>query len=323
MRWLSVGFAAGVLVWGVGLGTVAASAQTPAQKIDEALQNISNVVRDEKVGYATVFDGNKYVQCRRLPSREVRCEAAGAALQPSLERVLTPERQSKLKTLGWVLDPSFGNFVRTFPADRPTSAIAEKIVEALTQGYAAEPERIELRTAWVADLPCPPRNGRSQNLAGSVTDSAAMRPSAIKSCTYTANLQRPETANSADDLQALYGTMVTAEIQRLRINAVRHVFAVFDAGIGYIQCAPDVVAREIYCEAQSAESWEALSAVLTPERIAVLHKLGYEDPGRVPNYAKSYPFAKFNDAAIASELLTILYDVYGYRGATKLKIIAN
>lgn len=58
----------------------------------------------------------------------------------------------------------------------------------------------------------------------------------------------------------------------------------------------------------------------TPERVSRLRSAGYADPGRAPNYWKSYPFDKFSDAAIASEVLTILYDVYGYVGATKLKI---
>ena len=54
-----------------------------------------------------------------------------------------------------------------------------------------------------------------------------------------------------------------------------------------------------------------------------LHDAGYADPGRAPNYWKSYPFDKFSDTAIASELLTILHDVYGYAGATKLKILTE
>jgi hypothetical protein len=63
-----------------------------------------------------------------------------------------------------------------------------------------------------------------------------------------------------------------------------------------------------------------LSAVLTAERIARLHAIGYADPGRAPNYSKAYLLGKFDDAAIAHELLTILYQVYGYHGAPKLKI---
>ena len=66
--------------------------------------------------------------------------------------------------------------------------------------------------------------------------------------------------------------------------------------------------------------WPALASVLTPERVARLHKAGYVDPGRAPNYWKNYAFDKQSDVEIANEILTILYDVYGYAGATKLDI---
>ena len=83
---------------------------------------------------------------------------------------------------------------------------------------------------------------------------------------------------------------------------------------------PETPSSAIYCEAQSAESWAALTTILTPERVSRLRSVGHADPGRTPNYWKSYPFDKFGDAAIASEVLTILYDVYGYAGATALTI---
>ena len=79
----------------------------------------------------------------------------------------------------------------------------------------------------------------------------------------------------------------------------------------------------MYCEAQSAESWPALTTILTDERVARLRAAGYADPGRAPNYWKSYPLDKFNDAAIAGKVLTILHEVYGYSGATKLKIVTE
>jgi hypothetical protein len=113
---------------------------------------------------------------------------------------------------------------------------------------------------------------------------------------------------------------VTAEIQRLRVNRQRQVFAVFEAGIGYVQCRPDSLPPTIYCEAQSAESWEALESVLTPERVNRLHGLGFADPGRAPNYWKNYPIDQLDDASIARELLTVLHDVYGYSGQPPLKV---
>jgi hypothetical protein len=292
----------------------------PGLRIDEALKNITTLVRPGRIGYATVWDGNKYVQCRRTPKRELRCEAAGTSMQPSLRSVLTGDRLSRLAALGWVLDPKFGNYVQTFPAEMPTARITDQILRVLTEAYTADVTDLEIETTWVADLPCPPRNGPTQNLAGIVNDAPSMQPTAVHACSYTPTIENPQEVATAAELIARYGTTVTAEVQRLRINAARNVYVVFNAGIGYIQCAPETPNTAIYCEAQSAESWPALTTILTPERVSRLHSSGYADPGRAPNYWKSYPFDKFSDAVIASEILTLLFDVYGYTGASKLEI---
>ena len=297
-----------------------AGAQTPNARIDEALQNITALVRPGRVGYATVWDGNKYVQCRRLSDRALRCEAAGATLQPSLKRILVPERQNRLTTLGWTLDPSFGNYVQIFPPGMATASVADHILRTLTEVYDAQVPELELQTAWVVDIPCPPRNGPGQNLAGIVSDAPQMRATALRSCLYKPDPRPARIAASAQMLIEIYGTTVAAEIQRLRVNSDRKVYVVFSAGIGYIQCMPQTSPPTFYCEAQSAESWPALAAVLTPERIAKLRDAGYTEPGRAPNYSKSYPLGKFTDAAVAGEILTLLYDVYGYAGAVELKI---
>jgi hypothetical protein len=44
---------------------------------------------------------------------------------------------------------------------------------------------------------------------------------------------------------------------------------------------------------------------------------GFFDPGRAPNYWRIYPLDEFDRAAVGRELLTILYDVYGYNGSPK------
>ncbi len=277
-------------------------------------------MRVGRIGYATVWDGNKYVQCRRRSDRSLRCEAAGTVLQPSLRSVLTGERLSRLAALGWIIDPSFGNYARTFAADVPDADVADAILQTLAEVYGADTASVEIETTWVVDVPCPPRNGFSQNLAGLINDARSMRATAIHACSYVAEPATTTKAESADQLIATYGTTVTAEIQRLRINAARHVFVVFGAGIGYVQCMPDKQSAEIYCEAQSAESWSALASILTPERVEMLHKAGYADPGRAPNYWKNYPLDKYSDAALAREILTLLHDVYGYAGMPALKI---
>lgn len=295
-------------------------AQTANSRIDEALQNITTLVRPGRVGYATFWDGNKYIQCRRLPEREFRCEAAGTTMQSSLKNVLTGDRLSRLMALGWTLDPSFGNYVQTFPADRPTGSIATYILRTLTEVYDVDSPSLEIQTTWIADTPCPPRNGPSQNLAGLVNDAPSMRKWAVRTCSYKPDSETPQIVSSSAELIALYGATATAEIQRLRINTGRQVYVIFNAGIGYVQCITETPPTAISCEAQSAESWPALATILTPERLSRLRSAGYADPGRASNYWKSYAMDKFSDAAIAGELLTILHEVYGYNGANKLKI---
>jgi hypothetical protein len=304
-------------------GAQTAAPAAPTARIGAALQNITTLVRPGQVGYATFWDGNKYVQCRRTPERALRCEAAGASMQPSLKPVLTGKRLSRLVALGWALDPSFGNYVQTFAADLSTARVADRIWQVLTEAYGANEADFEFSTAWVKDVPCPPRNGYTQNLAGSVNDAPSMRPTAIRGCFYKPPNDASQIARSAAELISIYGPRITAEVQRLRINVTRHVYVVFDAGIGYVQCMPETPNPVFYCEAQSAESWAALAAILTPERVAKLHAAGYADPGRAPNYWKSYPFDKFSDAAIATEILTLLHEVYGYTGAEKLEIMTE
>src|SRR5271154_4030742 len=68
----------------------ATSPEAAATKAEEALSNAFSLERPHQIGLAAVFDGNKYVQCRRLSDRTLRCEAGGALMQRSLAHVLTP-----------------------------------------------------------------------------------------------------------------------------------------------------------------------------------------------------------------------------------------
>jgi hypothetical protein len=295
-----------------------ADAQPSARsKVEAALANIAALDRPGKEGLATVWDGNKYVQCRRMIDRVLRCEAAGALLQPSLARVLSSERVARLLALGWRLDPSFGNYFQIFPADLPPGQVADKILTALTEGYDADLANLEVSSRWIARRLCPPRNGPSQNLAGTINDAPAIAATAIYSCAYAAS--PTASVGSAAELVDLYGARVTGEFQRLRVNLGRRTFVVLQTDIGYIQCEAQTSPDVIYCEAQSADSWPALESVLTPERVARLHAAGFADPGRAPNYWREYPLDKFDDATIAHQALTILYEVYGYNGEPKLK----
>jgi hypothetical protein len=241
-------------------------------------------------------------------------------MQSSLSRVLTPERMARLAALGWRLDTSFGNYVQSFPSDMSAAEIADKMMQAFAEGYDANLAELDVRTDWIHSEPCPPRNGASQNLAGMINDAPAMAKTAVHACSYNPGPDQQPAAEiaSAAELIKTYGKTVTGEIQRLRVNAGRRVFFALETGAGYVQCESQP--QEFYCEAQSADSWPVLARILTAERVARLHTAGFADPGRSPNYSKSYPADKFTDAAVAGELLTILYDAYGYDGLPKLTI---
>lgn len=110
----------------------------------------------------------------------------------------------------------------------------------------------------------------------------------MHACSFTPNLATPQPAGSAAEFVTIYGATTNAEIQRLRINFIGRVFCHLRWGIDYVQYTPEPSPPALYCEAQSAESWPALAAVLIPERVAHLRTAGYSDPGRAPNYWKSY-----------------------------------
>ena len=100
----------------------------PSQpRVEAALQNILALERPGQDGYATVSDGDKYVQCGRAAGGGLRCEAAGDLMQPSLAHVLGPQQLDRLAALGWRLDPHFGNYVQTFPASAPIAEVAAAI----------------------------------------------------------------------------------------------------------------------------------------------------------------------------------------------------
>jgi type III secretion system-like peptide-binding chaperone len=322
MRFFGLRVAVAMALFASSAVAFAQPTQTSKARVEASLQNILNLDRPGQDGYATIWDGNKYVQCKRLPDRGLRCEAAGALMQPPLERVLTPERIAQLAALSWRLDPSFGNYVQTFPAGISTGAVAEKILQVLAVAYDADAANPQVESRWVRSELCPPRNGPTQNLAGMVNDAPSMAATAIYACTYKPKQNAgPNLAlGSTEELIDFYGVKVTNEIQRLRVNIDRNVFAVFETGIGYVQCRPDARPPSIYCEAQSADSWEALASILTPERVARLHAAGFADPGRGPNYWKAYQIDQPDDSAIAREILTILHDVYGYNGQPALKV---
>lgn len=228
--------------------------QKPGFTSKTALAHISTLNRPGQVGLATIWDGNKFVQCNRSPDQALRCESAGARMQPSLGRILVPERIAVLATLGWTLDPSFGNYMQVFAGGMPLSQVADRIMQTLKEGYDADLGNLQVQTNWIKNEPCPPRNGPSQNLAGMINDDPAMASVAIRGCSYMPNQEPAPLVQTSADLIKIYGARVSGEIQRLRVNIDRSVFVVLDTGGGYVQCGPELSPPAIYCEAQSADS---------------------------------------------------------------------
>jgi hypothetical protein len=303
---------------GLAAGPSPAPASPPAgqARFAAAVENIVALQRPGQIGLAAIWDGNKYIQCRQAGPAFL-CEAAGARLQSSLSHELTPARVARLEALGWRPDPAFGAYVQTFRTS--PAAVAEQAVRTLVEGYDADPADFQVESRWVADQPCPPRNGPSQNLAGLINDAPSMAPTAIHACAFYAEPD-DETPATLDALIGAYGPRMTAELQRLRVNVGQQIHVGFSTDNGYVQCEPQTQPDALYCEAESADSWPALMGILTPDKVARLHAMGYADPGRAPNYWKLYPLATTDDHAIAVELLTILHDLYGYAGAPPLEI---
>jgi len=289
-------------------------------RIQSALENIASLKRPGQDGYATVWDGNKYVQCGLARDGGLRCEAAGSLMQPSLARLLTVDRTERLAVLGWKLDPHFGNYVKLLPAQLTPEQDAVSILIVLGGVYGADLANLQVETNWVAHQACPPRNGPSQNLAGMINDAPSMAATAVYACAYFDPAAVTTAPQTTAGLIQRDGPQMTAELQRLRVNVDRRVYVIFQAEIGYFQCETQTNPAAIYCEAQSADSWPGVAVVLTPDRIAKLHAAGYADPGRAPNYWKTYPLDQTKDSDIAAEILTLLHDAYGYTGATRLKI---
>jgi hypothetical protein len=213
------------------LGAAAANAEGewPNDKralVEAAVANMMSLDRPGQVGLATVFDGNKFVQCRRIDDRSIRCEAAGALMQPSLSYTLTGAKIEAMEAFGWTNDASFGNWIQTFPADGAPQRIANEIETALADVYDADPKTTEAHTDWVAKQACLPRVADKLDRAGSVNVDRRREADVIRACAYTpANDAGPSVKNGdLDDLMAAYGARVSGELQRLRVNLDGEVF---------------------------------------------------------------------------------------------------
>jgi hypothetical protein len=303
--------------------------ETEAQsEIESILRLLLKPIERRWETLATVWDGNAYIQCRRLGDGTWRCEAAGSLMQSSLRHVLTPERIDRLHQFGWRLDPSFGNYVQDFAADLPPEEIAAVLLTSLVQAYCVVVGRLEFQSWRVGKARYLPRNGPSQNLAGLINDARSMASTAIRAGCYVPapevpepSLEAGEPVGRASDLLDRFGTRIASEIARLqkKLNS-RRAFLIMQTDTGYIQCRPEWEERAICCEAISADSWPALAGILTESRIAHLDAAGFERPGLRQNYWRHYKVADYDSATVANALLTVLHKAYGCDITSKITL---
>ena len=124
------------------------------------------------------------------------------------------------------------------------------------------------------------------------------------------------------DLDARYGTAMTAELQKVE-SAPKGVdsFVIFSAGLAYVQCLHDIDGNRMYCEAVSEDAiGHSLAHILTTERKAKLAAAGFEPPGKVMNYWRFYPKPQYDLAGVTKALLDVLRNAYGYQGTPPLQV---
>ena len=80
----------------LGISSALSPIHANQSRVEAALSNIITLQRPGQDGLATIWEKNKYVQCWLQPDRALRCEAGGTLMQPSLVRILSPERIARL-----------------------------------------------------------------------------------------------------------------------------------------------------------------------------------------------------------------------------------
>ncbi len=169
----------------LSLTTGWASPESVMVRLNDGLRELATSHSRGRELVVTVWDGDRYVQCRRPEPKVLRCEAAGARLQPSLAHVLTADRVHKLTERGWRLDPSFGNYASTYPVDALSEAVMSEVLLALQFGYGVDISALEVKTDWVPREACPRRNGPGQNRASMIDYAPSTAAASIHACAYT------------------------------------------------------------------------------------------------------------------------------------------
>jgi len=303
----------------------------PAVVVAKSIRKVLTPHQPKWDGILTVHDNMLFVQCiNRAEAPDLRCEAAGLEGEPWLRNVLTAARQNGLIARGFRPDATSGNFVRSFPRSIKPAKLAGIILGVLTEIYGADADNIAALADWLPALPCHPRLMADHDRGGSIaTPRWGFAQDTAKGCEIVTNTDgfndddpdavAPGAPPEGEvDLDARYAAPIAAQIKRLE-SGRKHIWAIFDAGIPYLQCQFDEPDNAIYCEAASDDASGApLARILTPARRQKLLDAGFETPGKVVNFRRFYPLARYDETAVARALLAALHDGYGYGGTPAL-----
>ena len=330
---LRVAFIAAMLL--TLLSNSARADDTPPVAVAKGIRKVLMPRRQKLDGILTVHDNTLFVQCINRPEAlDLRCEAAGLEGEPWLHNVLTAERQDRLITLGFKPETTYGNFVRILPRSIKPAKMAEIILGVLTEIYGADVDNISALADWLPAGPCHPRIKALHDRGGSIATprwgfAVDVGPGCrIVTNTNAMNYDEPDAATPGPsaqddvDLDARYGAAISSQIERLAAaRQTDDIWAIFDAGTPYVQCAPDPGDNQIYCEAASDDAVGApIARLLTTERRQKLIAAGFEPPGKVMNFRRFYPLDQYDAAAIAHALLAVLHDSYGYNGTPAMRL---
>ena len=167
------GLGAAALAFGIGSAAAADWPKATHDKIEGAVANMLTLDRPESIGLVTLTTETS--SCNAV-ARTIAHPLRGRRLvAPAVARADPTGAGSRRSRRSAGRSTQLRQLCRDFPADAPAKRLATEIEMALSEGYAVDPESIEVRTDWVKKEPCPPRVARSLDLAGSITTAASSR----------------------------------------------------------------------------------------------------------------------------------------------------
>jgi hypothetical protein len=111
----ALGLAVLVVLGLIVAGKASAEPLSAKPKVIEALDHVRNLARPRQDIYATIWEGDKFVQCHAPSDQGLSCETASPTLQPALEGVLTPDRRKRLRFWAGALSQALAPIAKASP----------------------------------------------------------------------------------------------------------------------------------------------------------------------------------------------------------------